>query len=189
MSHRLPLTYDIIEIIRGSLYIFIVAVITFYSGAIVWKERESGVQDIYDALPYPDWLPVVSKTLAMYVTVLILLAIGVCMGVATQLLNGFTDLRPEVYLVELILSDGLAFLSLIILSILIHSVVNNRYLGYFLFIANLVTNQLVWPALDVRSNLVIYGSAPSLTYSDMNASGPSCRAAWPSRPTGCWQAA
>lgn len=167
-----PVTYDIVNIIRGSFYIFIVAVITFYSGAIVWKERESGVQDIYDALPYPDWLPVVSKTLAMYFTVLILLTIGVCMGVATQLLNGFTDLRPEVYAVELILTDGLLFLSLVILSILIHSVVNNRYLGYFLFITILITNQLVWPALDVRSNLAIYGSAPILTYSDMNAFGP-----------------
>jgi ABC-type transport system involved in multi-copper enzyme maturation permease subunit len=167
-----PVTYNVIDIIKGSLYIFILAVITFYSGAIVWKERESRVHDIYDSLPYPDWLPVVSKTLAMYLSVLILLVIGVCMGVATQLINGFTDLRPEVYLVELIVSDGLTFLSMIILSIFIHSLVNNRYLGYFLFITLLITNSFIWPALDVSSNLMIYGATPSLIYSDMNAFGP-----------------
>jgi hypothetical protein len=130
------------------------------------------VHDIYDSLPYPDWLPVVSKTLAMYIAVLILLVIGICMGVATQLINGFTDLRLEVYLVELLFSDGLSFLSLIILSIFIHSVVNNRYLGYFLFIAFLIINEFLWPALDVSSNLAIYGAITKLTYSDMNAFGP-----------------
>jgi hypothetical protein len=167
-----PVTYNVIEIIRGSFNIFILAVITFYSGAIVWKERESRVHDIYDSLPYPDWLPVVSKTLAMYLSVLILLVIGVCMGVTTQLINGFTDLRLEVYWVELIVSDGLTFLGMIILSIFIHSLVNNRYLGYFLFIAVLITNSFIWPALDVSSNLVIYGATPGLIYSDINAFGP-----------------
>ena len=167
-----PVTYEIVSIIKASFYIFIIAVITFYTGAIVWKERESMVHDIYDSLPYPDWLPVVSKTLAMYIAVLILLVIGICMGVATQLINGFTDLRLEVYLVELLFSDGLSFLSLIILSIFIHSVVNNRYLGYFLFIAFLIINEFLWPALDVSSNLAIYGAITKLTYSDMNAFGP-----------------
>lgn len=167
-----PVTYNLVDIIRGSLYVFIVAVITFYSGAIVWKERESKVHDIYDALPYPDWLPVVSKTLAMYLAVLIILLLGACIGMVTQLLNGFTDLRPEVYLVQLVLSDSLTFLSLIILSLFIHSVVNNRYLGYFLFIAVLTANAFIWPELDVSSNLAIYAATPGVTYSDMNAFGP-----------------
>jgi ABC-type transport system involved in multi-copper enzyme maturation permease subunit len=167
-----PVTYNLLDTIEGSLYVFIVAVITFYSGAIVWKERESKVHDIYDALPYPDWLPVVSKTLAMYIAVLILLIIGATAGIITQLLNGFTDLRPELYIVQLLASDSLTFLSLIILSIFIHSVVNNRYLGYFLFIAVLIANSFVWPALDVNSKLLIYGASPRLIYSDMNAFGP-----------------
>lgn len=167
-----PVTYTIVDVIQGSLYVFIVAVITFYSGAIVWKERESKVHDIYDALPYPDWLPLLSKTFAMYLTVLVLLFSGGVIGVVTQLLNGFTDLRLEVYLVQLMVFDSLSFLSLIILSLFIHSVVNNRYIGYFLFIAVLITNSFVWPALDVSTKLVIYGATPSLTYSDMNAFGP-----------------
>ncbi|MFM9007743.1 MAG: hypothetical protein ACKORE_04095, partial [Bacteroidota bacterium] len=167
-----PVTYTIVDVIQGSLYVFIVAVITFYSGAIVWKERESKVHDIYDALPYPDWLPLLSKTCAMYLAVLVLLISGGLIGVITQLLNGFTDLRLEVYAVNLLFFDSLTFLSLIILSLFIHSVVNHRYIGYFLFIAVLITNAFVWPALDVSSNLVIYGSTPSLTYSDMNAFGP-----------------
>ncbi|MEY3367152.1 MAG: hypothetical protein RI973_307 [Bacteroidota bacterium] len=167
-----PVTYNMVDIIQGSFYLFIVAIITFYTGAIVWKEREAKVHDIYDALPYPDWLPMVSKTLAMFAVVLALLVFGAATGIVTQLLYGFTDIRAEVYLVQLILAGGFDFLSLIILSIFIHSLANNRYLGYFLFIVVLIANEFMWPAVDVESNLVIYGAKPSMTYSDMNAFGP-----------------
>ena len=45
-------------------------------------------------------------------------------------------------------------------------------LGYFLFIAFIIANNFVWPALDVESNLIQYGASPDLIYSDMNAFGP-----------------
>lgn len=167
-----PVTYHIVDIIQSSFYLFVVAVITFYSGAIVWKERESGVHDIYDALPYPDWIPMVSKTLAMFLVVLCLLVFGGLIGIVTQLLNGFSDIRFEVYLVQLLGVGGFNFLMLIVMSICIHTVVNNRYLGYFLFIAVVIANNFVWRAVDVESNLAIYGATPSMTYSDMNAFGP-----------------
>ena len=167
-----PVTYNMVDTVRGSFFLFIAAIITFYSGAIVWKERESKVNDIYDALPYPDWLPVVSKTLALSLTVLLLLLLGCAVGIVKQLTSGFTDIRPGVYFTELVLNDGLSFLNVIMLSVFIHSVVNNRYLGYFLFVVVLIANGFVWPALDIQSNLVIFNSTPSLTYSDMNEFGP-----------------
>lgn len=167
-----PVTYNMVDTVRGSFFLFIAAIITFYSGAIVWKERESKVNDIYDALPYPDWLPVVSKTLALSLTVLLLLLLGCAVGIVKQLTSGFTDIRPDVYFTELVLNDGVSFLNVIMLSVFIHSVVNNRYLGYFLFVVVLIANGFVWPALDIQSNLVIFNSTPSLTYSDMNEFGP-----------------
>ncbi|MFM8487416.1 MAG: hypothetical protein ACKOCH_13875, partial [Bacteroidota bacterium] len=77
-----------------------------------------------------------------------------------------------------VLNDGLSFLNVIALSIFIHSVVNNRYLGYFLFVVVLIANSFVWPALDVQSNLAIFNSTPSLTYSDMNGFGPFLLPVW-----------
>ncbi|MFM7822166.1 MAG: hypothetical protein ACKPB3_00150, partial [Bacteroidota bacterium] len=143
-----------------------------YTGAIVWKEREAKVHDIYDALPYQDWIPMVSKTLAMFSTVLVLQITGIFIAITTQLLNGFTDLRIDVYVIKLLVSDSFTFLGLITLSIFIHSLVNNRYLGYFLFVALLIVNSFVWPALDIQSNLIVYGGTPSMIYSDMNGFGP-----------------
>ena len=168
----LPVTYNLVDIIQGTLYLFIIAFITFYSGMIVWKEREAKVNDIYDALPFPDWIPVISKTIALFVVVLSLLLMGIGIGVITQLIYGFTDIRPEVYVIQLLVSDGLLFLMLIILSIVIHALANNRYLGYFLFIIVLIINAFIWQALDVESNLVKFNGSPSLIYSDINQFGP-----------------
>lgn len=167
-----PVTYNMIDIVEGSFFLFIVAVITFYSGSIVWKERDSKVNDIYDALPYPDWIPLVSKTIALWLVIETLILIGCVIAIITQLAHGFTDIRPEVYFIDLILVTGMGFLAMIALSIFIHILVNNKYLGYFIFIAFIITNNFVWSALDVESKLLIYGSSPSMIYSDMNGFGP-----------------
>ncbi|MBL7924607.1 MAG: ABC transporter permease subunit, partial [Bacteroidia bacterium] len=167
-----PVTYNMVEVIEGSFFLFIIAVITFYSGSIVWKERDSKVNDIYDALPFPDWIPLISKSFALFLVVECLVLMGCLIGIATQLAHGFSDLRLEVYVTELLLINGIAFMGLIGLSIFIHIMVNNKYLGYFIFIAFLIANNFVWSALDVESNLIQYGASPFMIYSDMNAFGP-----------------
>lgn len=167
-----PVTYNMIDIVEGSFFLFIVAVITFYSGTIVWKERDNKVNDIYDALPYPDWIPLASKTIALWLVIQTLILIGCAIAIMTQLAHGFTDIRPEVYFIDLILVNGIGFLAMISLSVFIHILVNNKYLGYFIFIAFVITNNFVWSAFDIESKLLIYGSSPSMIYSDMNGFGP-----------------
>ncbi len=167
-----PVTYNMIDIVEGSFFLFIVSVITFYSGSIVWKERDSKVNDIYDALPYSDWIPLVSKTIALWLVIETLILIGCAIAIITQLSYGFTDIRPEVYFVDLVLINGISFLAMISLSVFIHILVNNKYLGYFIFIAFIIANNFVWSALDVESKLLIYGSSPTMIYSDMNGFGP-----------------
>ena len=167
-----PVTYQLVNIIEGSFFLFIVAIITFYTGSIVWKERDHKVSDIYDALPYSDWMPLLSKTIALWLVIETLLVMGCLIGIVTQLMYGFTDIRLNVYFVQMILISGMSFLGLIILSMFIHILVNNRYLGYFVFVAFIIANNFVWPALDIESNLIPFGNSPNLIYSDMNAFGP-----------------
>ncbi|MBK9639014.1 MAG: hypothetical protein IPO63_14910 [Bacteroidetes bacterium] len=152
---------------------FIIAVVTFYSGVIVWKERDNKVSDIYDALPYSDWMPLISKTMALWLVIETLLVIGCLIGIVTQLLHGYEDIRLDVYFIQMILISGISFLGLIMLSVFIHILVNNKYLGYFIFIAFVITNSFIWPALDIETNLIPFGNSPSLIYSDMNKFGPS----------------
>lgn len=52
----LPVTYQMIDLIRGSMYLFLVAIITFFGGVLVWKEREAGLDEVFDALPHATWI-------------------------------------------------------------------------------------------------------------------------------------
>lgn len=171
-NHSFPVTYTIVDIIQGALYLYVLAIITFYTGSIVWKERDAKVHDIYDALPHPDWIPLLSKTISLFMMILTVLTGAALLSILSQKIRGFEDLRIEVYLVQLFVFDATRFLSLIVMSICIHSLVNNRYIGYFLFIVVVIANAVIWPVLDVSSNLLRYGATPSLTYSDMNEFGP-----------------
>ena len=167
-----PVTYTVIDTIKGSLYIFLIAVITFYTGVMIWRERDVKMSDIMDALPGSDWIPFVSKTIAMFLVIEFILIVCCITGMTTQLLYGFNLLKPTVYLVDILFINGIDFFLMIILAMLIHTLVNNKYIGYFVFIVFLIANNFVWSALKIESNMVQYASAPDLTLSDMNGYGP-----------------
>jgi hypothetical protein len=52
-----PVTYEMVELLGGSFSLFVLIVITFYSGELVWRERDAGTHELMDALPLPTWVP------------------------------------------------------------------------------------------------------------------------------------
>jgi ABC-2 type transport system permease protein len=62
------------------------------------------------------------------------------------------------------------------LAFMIHVLVNNKYVGYAVFIVFLIGNGILLSALDVSTRLANFNSAPSDPYSDMNTYGTSLRA-------------
>ncbi len=55
---------------------------------------------------------------------------------------------------------------------LVHTLVNQKYVAFFAFIVVLITNAYIWGPLDVSSNMVQFNASPDYTYSDMNGFGP-----------------
>jgi len=167
-----PVTYNVIDTIRGTLYLFVVAIIAFYSGVLVWKERDAKQDEIQDALPHKSWVTSLSKLVAMTLLIEVILAVAVVTGIVIQTSFGYYHYELNQYFIEMILLDGLTFFFLIVFAMLVHTVVNNKYLGYFLFIVVVILNFFIWRTMNIVSNMVIYGSRPSATYSDMNEYGP-----------------
>lgn len=83
-----PVTYNVISTIQGTMYLFTIGIIIFFSGTLIWKERDGRVDEIYDALPYPTWVPVVSKALAMAGIIIVLQLLAVLAGITAQTLKG-----------------------------------------------------------------------------------------------------
>jgi hypothetical protein len=165
-NSSLPVTYSVIESIRGGAYLFLVAVITFYCGVLVWKERESKLDEVYDAMPYPTWTTYAAKLLTMLSVVVAFLLVSIGVGVIYQNIDGYHRLQLPLYAVELLLIDFSQFAFLVVLAMLCHIVAPNKYVGYFIFIVFLIANQFVWYLLDWSTLLVRYGALPSYIYSD-----------------------
>ena len=167
----LPVTYSMMDEILNGLTLFIRGFIIFYTGYIVFRERDVKFNEIADAMPVKTGSVVTSKIAAIIAALTIVMIAAIAIGMITQLLRGYTNFEPGVYL-------GTAALWLlrvsfvVVIAYLIQVLVNNKYLGYFIVVVFLIVNIFLWRALKVESNMVSFGSLPRVTYSDMNGFGP-----------------
>lgn len=168
----LPVTYNIVDLIRGSMYAFLLGIIAFYTGVLVWKERDAKLDEVYDALPQSTWTMFLGKLVAMQLIVTIVLSTGILVGVLVQAFNGYNRFQIGLYLTEILVLDQLSMFFLVMLSMLAHVVSPNKYIGYFLFIILVVVNAFIWGFLEVSTRMVRYGSLPDYIYSDMYRFAP-----------------
>jgi ABC-2 type transport system permease protein len=171
-----PVTYHVNEVTEGSFSLFLMILITFYSGLLVWKEREPKFDEVHDATPIPLGIGLLGKYTALILLLAVLLVITTIGGMIFQLLNGYTQLEPGVYLGNYILPNLVGMAVMAALAFMIHVLVNNKYVGYAVFIVFLIGNGILLNALDVSTRLANFNSAPSDPYSDMNTYGTSLRA-------------
>lgn len=92
-----PVTSEIIEFSLGSFYLFFLAIIIFYSGELVWRERQAGVAQITDAVPVPSWVPFLSKLAALGLVQVVLLAVVLLCGLVVQTFKGYFHYEIGLY--------------------------------------------------------------------------------------------
>jgi len=164
-----PVTYLMVDAIRNSLYIFAIAILLYFSGALIWKERDAKMNEFFDATPMATWIPYAAKLSTLILTMVSILVIAIINGVIVQVMNGYYNFELTVYFKELLIFDLLQFTFMIALAMFVQTIVNNKYIGYFVFLIAIVLLRFAPQALEINSNLFIYGSVPSHIYSDMNA--------------------
>jgi ABC-type transport system involved in multi-copper enzyme maturation permease subunit len=172
-----PVTYWILEIVAGELYMFLLAIITFYAGVLVWKDRDNRMDEIHDALPIPEWLSYASRLTALVAIVMLVQLVAMISGIVVQMCLGFHRYQLGLYLKEMFLRDASFFLFSAVLAFFIHALSPNKYVGYFAFITFLALNFFIWRPLNVATYLVRFGMRPSVTNSDFFGDAP-FRAGW-----------
>ena len=171
-TSQYPVTYSVIDTIKDSFNIFMLGFITFYSGVLVWKERDAKLNEIEDSTPVKTGVLFASKALAVIVAVAIVLTCTIIVGILAQMAYGYTRFEIGLYIKELIVLQLLHYSYLIILALLFHYLINNRYIGYFAFVAFIIIDTFIWGVFKVSTNMVSFGSTPYVIYSDMNGFGP-----------------
>ncbi|MFT4787033.1 MAG: ABC-2 type transport system permease protein [Cyclobacteriaceae bacterium] len=154
----------------GIFNIFFIIIVVFYTGEIVWKERDVKINLIYDALPYPNYVVLAGKFLGMLLMSVTLLLVLMLCGVMLQLIKGYPVIEWNVYFAGLFTDTITVMILYILLGIFIQAVLNHKFLGFglmFLFyISFIVMNQL-----GVEHNMFYYARAGLGTFSEMNQFG------------------
>lgn len=169
---RYATSYIVADSIADSYVIFFYGFIAFYTGVLVWKERDAKINEIQDATPILSGMLFTSKLVAVFLSILLVILVSIALGLLTQLLYGYTNFEIDVYFKELVLIHMSRVLFLIVLSLFFHYLVNNRYIAWFAFIAFLIVNSFIWGLLEIDTNMLAFGSRPVTIYSDMNGYGP-----------------
>jgi ABC-2 type transport system permease protein len=165
-----PVTYMIIDILVSNFMLFLVIIIAFYSGELIWKEISVKLSPIIDATPLSSQLILLSKFTTMIFIELFLLCILVLAGMLIQAINGFYDFQLLVYIKTLMLGIFPYLLLTTFLTFFIHTLVNNKFLGHTLVIIFWIAN-IFLSANDINHNLIYYGNSPNTSYSAMNGLG------------------
>ena len=145
--------------------------IALYAGELVWKAREVGVAEITDAAPVPDAALLLGRFVALVLMLAVIQAAIMTGGILSQIANGYYRLELGLY-VRILL--GLNFANIVLLAALamtIHVVMNHKYLGHITVLIACVFPIAAQEIGLLRHHLLLYGTDPGWTYSDMNGFG------------------
>ncbi len=168
-----PVTSRVVQLVAAGFALFETIIIVFYSGELVWRERDAKVGQIMDALPAQRWVFFASKLGALMLVQVVVVMLIMAAGLTTQIMHGYYHFEFAVYFKELFLIELVQLWIICSLALLIHTVVNQKFLGYFavvvIYIAGIV---FALPLAGFDHFLLRYAHFPPHLYSDMNGYGP-----------------
>jgi ABC-2 type transport system permease protein len=168
-TETLPVTAQMLEMINGGMSLFLIIIITFYAGEMVWRERSMRVAEATDAYAAPDWVPLAAKMTALAGVVAVVLVACALFTIGYQLVDGYSNIEPLLYAKGLLL-QFVPFVMIAALAVFFQVVTGNMFVGYVLMIAYLVV-RVVMGMYDFDHALYNYGKASPTPYSDMNGYG------------------
>ena len=172
-----PVTYEVVEVLGGTFAIFMLIVITFYAGDLVWRERDVQINQVQDAMPVPTWVPFAAKFTALVLMVMVLQAVILVAGVLTQAIKGYTNFELGQYVTSLFGMQLADYVLLVALVMLVQVLVNHKYMGHLIVVLYFILGTFMGQ-LGLEHNLYQYGSDAGMTYSDMNRFGPYLKPFW-----------
>ena len=168
-SSPYPVTREMMDVLRGGINAMLVIILVVFSGELIFRERQVKIADVIDAMPVPNWVPLLAKAGALVAVIFTFLGTGVAVAICIQLFVGGVSIDAMLYLQGTLINSvyfilmGLAILAL-------QTITNNKYLGYLLAIGLFMSDMLI-KSQGFDHHLASFASLPTLIYSDMNGYG------------------
>lgn len=166
-----PVTYQVLEMAAPFFQFFIMLLVIFLSGNLIWREREHKTDELIGVTPVSNTVLFFSKYLGLVGVAALLLLLMSLTGILIQVFQGFYGIDIGQYLKEslmLLVSD----MVVIGLCLAVQVISPNKYLGFFLALIPIMFTRIIFGLLEWNFSLYLFNSSgPSMPYSDMNGFG------------------
>jgi ABC-2 type transport system permease protein len=169
-----PVTYQILQIGGATFQFFMMILIVFYGGIVVWRERDSKVEELVGTAPLKPYVGFASKLIALVLVQVVLLVVIMITGMLIQMYNGYYHVELIQYIKELFGFKLIGLILICVMSMAVQVIINNKYAGYFVAVLILMLIPFAFGLLEWNTPLLLFNSSgPRLPYSDMNGYGHS----------------
>ncbi|WP_035333766.1 ABC transporter permease/M1 family aminopeptidase [Dyadobacter crusticola] len=175
----IPTTSRVITELTGSMsdelnrWVIIPFLIIFFAGELVWRERDAGISELTDTMPGSDWAPILGKFLGLVLTLALFMASLIVAGVLSQILSDYHHFEIGLYIRILFGLQLTEYVIFALLALVVHVVVNQKYMGHLVAILCFIFITLLAGMLGIEHKLLIYGAGPEWSYTEMSGFGAS----------------
>ncbi len=171
------LTFAVIATLEGTFSIIPLIIAIYYSGELVWRDRERGMHEIVDATSLPNWAYLVPKVLAITGVLFATAVMAALTACVVQLARGQPDLALGQYLAWWVLPMTADAVILAILAVVVQALSPNKYVGWAIMVVYLV-GTITLTNMGFEHPLYQYGSTGTVQLSDMNGAQIGGPRAW-----------
>jgi ABC-2 type transport system permease protein len=166
-SAAVPVTRLMVQALQSSFSIMPIIIAIYYSGELVWRDRERRLHEIVDATAAPDWTHLLPKIVAVALVLTATSLVAVLTSMAIQLIKGHTQLALSGYLLWYVLPTSIAALQLAVLSVFVQVLVPQKFIGWGVMLLYVVAS-VAMASAGLEHNLYNYAGTPAVPLSDMN---------------------
>jgi len=154
------------------LWMYMMPMIIYFGGVLIWKEHDYRTNEIIDTLPIPGWLSYVSKFMTLLKVQVLYLLLAIIGGIAMQIFYfKFYDIELGLYIKQFFGVDFFNYIHLIIIVLFIQNLSPNKIIGYFLSALYFIVDILVFDVFRFQEYMLRIGRVPNYIYSNMNGFG------------------
>jgi ABC-2 type transport system permease protein len=172
-----PLTFALIDTLRGAFGIIPIIIAIYYAGELVWRDRDRKMHEIIDATSLPNWAYLVPKTLAVSGVLVATLVAGMVAAILIQLFRGVTDISFGEYLRWYLIPDSVDMVILAVLAVFVQALSPNKYVGWGVMVVYLVAT-ITLGNIGFEHPLYTYGATGRVPLSDMNGNNIGSALSW-----------
>ncbi len=167
-----PLTQNVVSMVKVYTVLANIFVI-FYAGTVIFRERESKIDELVYSTPVSNPILYFSKYLGLLGAIFVMQLLAILMGIGIQIAQGFYQIDLWQYFVSVIVFGMLGYIVSIGICLALQVLAPNKYLGFFFSLVPLMLLGIALSLLEWTDKLYDFDSSGArLPYSTLNGFGP-----------------